>query len=75
MQMNPSRTYQGDDEQWYFKVRGNQTMGPYPSPQDAAHALNVYVAACRERVEGRLHWPRLFHPWRLRRTNGEPRQA
>ena len=69
--MNSSRTYQGDDDQWYFKVRGNQVMGPYPSHHDAAHALNVYVSACRERVDGRFRWPRLFHPWRLRRTNGE----
>lgn len=73
--MNPSRIYQAGDEQWYFKARGNQTMGPYPSHHDAAHALSVYVAACRERVEGRFRWPRLFHPWRLRRTSDQPRQA
>lgn len=73
--MNPSRTYQGDDGQWYFKVRGNQTMGPYENHHDAAHAVSVYVAACRERVEGRFRWPRLIHPWRLRRAASEPRQA
>ena len=73
--MSPSRIYQDEDQQWYFKVRGNQTMGPYPSHADAAHALNVYVSACRERVEGRLRWPRFIHPWRFRRADSEPRQA
>ncbi|MBH80726.1 MAG: hypothetical protein CMQ49_09490 [Gammaproteobacteria bacterium] len=65
--MSPNRISQGDDGQWYFKVRGNQSMGPYPSHQDAAHALNVYVSACQERVEGRIRWPRFLHPLRLRR--------
>ena len=50
-------------------------MGPYPSHADAAHALNIYVSACRERVEGRLRWPRFIHPWRFRRADSEPRQA
>ena len=73
--MSSSRIFQADDGQWYFKVRGNQNMGPYPSHSDAVHALGVYVSACRERLEGRLRWPRIFHPLRLRRASGEPRQA
>ena len=73
--MSPSRIYQGDDDQWYFKVRGNQTMGPYPNHSDAQHALGVFVSACRERVEGRFRWPRIFHPLRLRRADGQPRQV
>lgn len=45
--MNTDRIYQGEDEHWYFNVRGNLAKGPYVSYTDAEDALNTHVRACR----------------------------
>lgn len=55
--MNTDRIYQGEDECWYFNVRGNQARGPFPSQRDAEDALNVHVRQCH-RPLGRPVWPK-----------------
>lgn len=45
--MTSDRIYQGDDEHWYFKVRGNLPKGPFVSYAEAETALEKHVRQCR----------------------------
>ncbi len=45
--MNTDRIYQGDDDHWYFNVRGNLPKGPFASYDDAETALEKHVRQCR----------------------------
>ena len=45
--MNTDRIYQGEDERWYFNVRGNLAKGPYVSYTEAEDALIKHVRQCR----------------------------
>ena len=45
--MNTDRIYQGDDDRWYFNVRGNLAKGPFVSYTEAEDALNQHVRQCR----------------------------
>lgn len=38
------------DGQWYFKVRNEQTEGPYTSREDAEAALHGFVRSCQNRL-------------------------
>ena len=40
---NTDRIFQGEDDQWYFNVRGNQAVGPFGSFSDAGDALSAHV--------------------------------
>lgn len=72
--MSPDRLHQREDELWYFNVRGNQVVGPFVTYHDASQALTSHVNNCRQRLEGRLMWPRSLTPSRLlRRASTEPR--
>lgn len=37
--MNTERIYQGEDDLWYFNVRGNLSKGPFATYQEAELAL------------------------------------
>jgi hypothetical protein len=70
------RIFLGEDQQWYFNVRGNQAVGPFASSQDAADALSKHVKSCKRRTELALPWPSEWHPARLlRRTASAPRHS
>ena len=45
--MNTDRIYQGEDERWYFNVRGNLAKGPFVSLAAAEDALNRHIRSCR----------------------------
>lgn len=45
--MNTDRIYQGEDDRWYFNVRGNLAKGPFITYTDAEDALNQHVRQCR----------------------------
>ncbi len=68
--MTTNRIFQGEDQQWYFHVRGNQAAGPFASQQEAGSALNQHVRACQRRTEFALPWPRAWTPTRLLRRAG-----
>jgi hypothetical protein len=67
--MATDRIFQGEDQQWYFNVRGNQAAGPYPSSQHAAEALARHVKVCKRRAEFTVSWPRDWRPTRLLRRS------
>jgi hypothetical protein len=70
------RIFLGEDQQWYFNVRGNQAVGPFASSQDAAEALSKHVKSCKRRTELSVPWPRDWHPARLlKRTTAAPRHS
>ena len=67
--MTSERIYQGEDQGWYFSIRGNQAMGPFLTYPDAESALEAHVESCQHRISGSLRWPRSWHPLRtLRRS-------
>lgn len=65
--MTTDRIFQGEDQQWYFNVRGNQAVGPFASVQDAGDALRKHVKTCKRRTDFTLPWPRDWSPSRLLR--------
>lgn len=68
--MSSERMFQREDGRWYFRIRGNTTMGPYSSHREASESLNRYVASCRRQAEMSLSWPRWLHVKHLaRRVN------
>ncbi len=67
--MTTERIFQGEDQQWYFNVRGNQAAGPFPSFKDAADALARHVKVCKRRTDFTLPWPREWTPSRLLRRS------
>jgi hypothetical protein len=74
--MATDRIFQGEDQQWYFNVRGNQAAGPFPSSQHAAEALARHVRTCKRRIELSVPWPRDWSPARLlRRSASTARQV
>lgn len=71
---NTDRIFQGEDQQWYFNVRGNQAVGPFASLNDAGDALNAHVRICKRRTDFTLSWPQDWNPARLlRRSTSAPR--
>ncbi|MFW6092919.1 MAG: hypothetical protein ACODAC_03020 [Pseudomonadota bacterium] len=74
--MKTERIFQGEDQQWYFNVRGNQAVGPFASFGDAADALSEHVRTCKRRIDFAFAWPRGLSPTRLlRRAPSAPRHT
>jgi hypothetical protein len=59
--MSSERIFQKEDGRWYFRIRGNTSMGPYTSHREANDSLNRYVASCKRQAEMSLTWPRWMH--------------
>jgi hypothetical protein len=70
--MMKDRIFLGEDQQWYFNVRGNQAAGPFASSEDAAVALMEHVKSCKRRTEFALAWPSEWTPTRLLRRTASP---
>ncbi|MFU8815990.1 MAG: DUF6316 family protein [Pseudomonadales bacterium] len=74
--MTKDRIFLGEDQQWYFNVRGNQAAGPFASKQEAGEALSKHVSTCKRRTEFALAWPSEWSPTRLlRRAQSAPRHS
>jgi hypothetical protein len=71
--MDTQRIYQGKDAQWYFNVRGNQSMGPYDTYRIAESALQKHVSACNRRLQAPQLMPKLLGPLKSRRQRSQPR--
>ena len=60
--MNTERIYQGDDDRWYFNVRGNLAKGPFNSFTEAEDALNQHIRQCRRPLAtpswSKVSWPK-----------------
>lgn len=65
--MSTDRIFQGEDQQWYFNVRGNQAVGPFASFADADDALKRHVHTCVRRTQAVALWPSQLTPSRLLR--------
>lgn len=65
--MDPQRIYQGEDDQWYFDVRGNQVKGPFSTQHNASVALNAHIQQCRRHLDGPL-WPNSWNLFKQRRS-------
>ncbi|XOV84039.1 MAG: DUF6316 family protein [bacterium] len=52
------RIYQTEDGQWYYRVRGHQDAGPFPSEEAAATELRKQIRSWRGRTAPRKVWPR-----------------
>ena len=73
--MDSQRIYQGEDDQWYFDVRGNQVKGPYTTYRDADSALTGHIRQCRRRLDTPL-WPRDWSLFKQRRnTTATPKHS
>ena len=68
--MPSERIFRREDGRWYFRIRGNTSMGPYSSHREASDSLTRYTESCRRQAEMSFAWPRWLHVkhW-LRRAN------
>jgi hypothetical protein len=69
------RIFLGEDQQWYFNVRGNQAVGPFASSEAAADALTEHVRSCKRRIELTLPWPTEWRTLRLFRRQPDAAQG
>ena len=73
IRMANDRIFQSDDGKWYFRVRGNQDVGPFETEAQAAANLEERIANWTGRTSPTLSWPRSWHPARIFRRSA-PRQ-
>jgi len=75
--MPSERIIQREDGRWYFRIRGNTSMGPYSSHREASESMNRYVASCRRQAEMSFTWPRWLHVkhWARRVNETQPQTA
>ena len=74
--MNSDRIYQGEDDRWYFNVRGNLPKGPFKTYREAEQALASHVRQCR-RPLATSSWSRALKSLKSGRSevNSEPRHT
>jgi hypothetical protein len=72
--MLSERIFQREDG-WYFRVRGNSSMGPYINYREACAGLERYVSSCERQSELSVSWPRWLHVKSLFRRLGETRST
>ena len=63
------RIYQGNDARWYYRVRGNQVVGPFDTYNDAQSKLNKQMNHWTGRSGPIAVWPRHWQPARLLRRS------
>ncbi len=61
------RIYQGDDDQWYYRTRGNQSAGPFPDHNSAEQALKDQISAWAP--QPKAAWSRHFQPSKIFRRS------
>jgi hypothetical protein len=59
--MNKERIFENEDGSWYFRIRGNATMGPYTTYREANDSRERYVESCRRQSDLTPSWPRWLH--------------
>ena len=64
-----NRIYQGQDSQWYYRVRGNQAVGPFETYNDAQRKLDKQMKAWTGRGGPLSTWPRSWQPARMLRRS------
>jgi hypothetical protein len=74
-EMQSERMFQREDGRWYFRIRGNTSMGPYSSHREASESMNRYVASCRRQSEMSFTWPRWLHVRHFARRVNEAQVA
>lgn len=74
--MNTDRVFEHEDGSWYFRIRGNATMGPYTTHREANDSRERYVESCRRQSDLAPRWPRWLHlKFWTRRLSGGPAAA
>ena len=59
--------------QWYFKVRGDRTRGPFISYDAAEQDLNTFIIDCKKRTRLRIDWSNLFTGWSSKHSVSDSR--
>jgi hypothetical protein len=54
--MSSDRITKHEDGQWYFRVRGNQLIGPFENSEEAEKAFARYRRIWSGRAD--FHWPK-----------------
>ena len=68
------RIFQGEDNAWYYRVRGNHEMGPFENRRVAEEALAKQMRSWAGRAGPSATWSRTLHPARIFRRSA-PRQS
>lgn len=67
--MANERIYQGENQQWYYRVRGNHEVGPFATHSLADAALKRQMKGWRGMAGPKIQWPRSLQPGRLFRRS------
>ena len=68
------RIYQGEDDQWHYRTRGNHSVGPFANRHLAELALAKKVRAWSGHADPKAAWPRNLQASKLFRRSGTPQQ-
>jgi hypothetical protein len=68
--MNSERIYQGNDELWYFNVRGNLVKGPFTTFHEAEMAL-IHDLRQWQKPFTRPTWPKPLQSLKIRKQRTE----
>jgi hypothetical protein len=68
------RIFQDEDEQWYYRTRGNHAIGPFPNQHLAEQALAKKIRSWAGRADPKAVWPRHLQPSRIWRRSGTTQQ-
>ena len=68
------RIYKGDNEQWYYRARGNHSVGPFESSHLAEKALTKQINSWSGKTGPSSVWPRHLQPSRIFRRSA-PRHS
>ena len=60
MKIVDDRIYLGEDDQWYYRARGNSSVGPFDTRAKAETALAKQVRSWTGRAHPRAVWPKDF---------------
>lgn len=69
--MNTERIYQGEDDLWYFNVRGNLAKGPFASHQEAELVLHQNLRQWQKPFT-RPVWANPLRSLKVRKPGSEP---
>ena len=63
------RIYMGEDDQWYYRARGNTSVGPFDNRQLAEQALTKRIRSWSGRTNPRAAWPQELRPSKIFRRS------
>jgi hypothetical protein len=63
------RIYKGENEEWFYRARGNHSVGPFENYHSAEKALTKQINSWSGKAGPIATWPRQLKPSRIFRRS------